>query len=133
MQTACRRRRLRVGVQSALLVLGGAALAVAEGRDSCLPPHASAQGVAAPAESAALQSGPARSEFAVKYVKGKRGFGGKTEYLVEVAAADGPERVVFKPAKAEAYELVAAINNRSARDEVAKGPGDRDPGRGGIE
>jgi hypothetical protein len=178
-----------VGVQSALLVFGGAALAVGENRHSCVPREVPLQTGAAPAESTALQPGPAGSEFAVQYLKGKRGFGRKmdgvlvfvddsvcfrnrrgdraftiqlesaeaqlttkvkqrigcwvglsalistglfdpeqqcrrTEYLVkvEVAAPDGPERVIFKPTEAEASNLVAAINHRSARDEVRTSP-----------
>lgn len=157
-------------------------MAVGEGRETYLPGNAPRQDVAAQAHSAALQPGPARNEFTVKYLKGKHGFAGKmdgvvvlvdgnlrfrnrggdraftialdsaqarvgtkqkqrigcwaglsvlaptmlfdperqcrkTEYLVEieVAAPGGAERVVFKPADAEASALVAAINHRSPR------------------
>lgn len=182
MRTACWRRGVRVGVQSALLVAGGAALAVGEGIETCLSGDAPWQSAAAQADSPALQPRPARNEFAVKYLKGKRGFGGKmdgvlvlaadrvcfrnrrgdreftivresaqaqvttkqkmnigcwfgaatlalgagmvdpdqlcqrTEYRVEVeaAAADGSERIIFKPAKVDASALVAAFNHRGA-------------------
>jgi hypothetical protein len=90
MKTACWRRGVLVGVQSALLAAVGAAGAAGESRETCLSGTASKEGVTTAAST--TLPGAARNEFAVKYVKGKSGFGGKMHGVLVLS----DDRVCFR-------------------------------------